>query len=202
MKKIIGLIGLIMLASIVYAYTQKEKNIVFTAVISEISENNLMVTTEGEIGFDEASVSIDEVKDLRFNLLVGQTIEIEIIPEILESDPVQVIAVNIKPKSASYKKITPEEAKEMMSDEVIILDVRTETEFNGGHIEDAVLIPNTSIKELAPEILPDINATILVYCRSGNRSKTASKSLIEMGYQNVYDFGGINGWTYGIVTPN
>ena len=202
MKKIISVMSLIMLVSVLYGCTQKEENMIFTAVINEIGENNLMVTTEDEVGFDEASVNIDQVEDISFNLLVGQIIEIEIMPEIMESYPVQVIAANIKAKSAPYIKITPEEANEMMSSEVIIIDVRTESEYNEGHIQDAVLIPDTSIKELAPEILSDINATILVYCRSGNRSKSASKSLIEMGYQNVYDFGGITDWTYGIVAPN
>lgn len=99
-----------------------------------------------------------------------------------------------------YVRITQEEAKEMMNKEnTIILDVRTKAEYDEGFIENAVLLPVTDIKERAEEVLPDKNTTILVYCRSGNRSKTASKELINLGYTNVYDFGGINSWKYGIV---
>ncbi|MGB5823661.1 MAG: rhodanese-like domain-containing protein [Proteocatella sp.] len=97
-----------------------------------------------------------------------------------------------------YIKITPEEAKNIMDTEsgVIILDVRTQEEFDSGHIKDAVLIPNTQITDSAPELLPDKNQKILVYCRSGNRSKSASDKLVSMGYTKVYDFGGIIDWPY------
>lgn len=99
-----------------------------------------------------------------------------------------------------YVRITQEEAKEMMEKEdTIVLDVRTKAEYDEGYIENAVLLPVTNIKERAEEVLPDRNTTILVYCRSGNRSKTASKELINLGYTNVYDFGGINSWKYGTV---
>lgn len=101
---------------------------------------------------------------------------------------------------AEYIKLTPEEAKEMIdTEDVIILDVRTEEEFQQGHIEGAVLIPDYDLDKLAAEMLPDKEATILIYCRSGNRSKLASHLLIGMGYQNVYDFGGILDWRYGEV---
>ena len=103
-------------------------------------------------------------------------------------------------KDTAYKKISAEDAKAIIdSEEVIILDVRTQEEYNSGHIENAVLLPVNEIKDNADEILADKNAKILVYCRSGNRSATASKELIEMGYTNVYDFGGINSWPYEVV---
>ncbi len=103
-------------------------------------------------------------------------------------------------EQAEYIKLTPEEAKEMIDNEdVIILDVRTEEEFRQGHIEGAILIPDYDLDKLAGEKLPDKDATILIYCRSGNRSKLASHLLIGMGYQNVYDFGGILDWRYGEV---
>jgi len=103
-------------------------------------------------------------------------------------------------EQAEYIKLTPEEAKEMIDNEdVIILDVRTEEEFRQGHIEGAILIPDYDLDKLAGEKLPDKDATILIYCRSGNRSKLASHFLIGMGYQNVYDFGGILDWRYGEV---
>lgn len=99
-----------------------------------------------------------------------------------------------------YKKISAEDAKNIIdSEDVIILDVRTPEEYNGGHIENAVLLPVTEIPDKAGEVLPDKDAKILVYCRSGNRSATAAKELINMGYTNVYDFGGINSWPYEVV---
>jgi phage shock protein E len=99
-----------------------------------------------------------------------------------------------------YKKITPVEAKTLIdAGNVIILDVRTQEEFDLGHIKDAVLLPNTDIAAKAAAVLPDKSAKILVYCRSGNRSGTASKELIAMGYTDVLDFGGINDWPYDTV---
>lgn len=108
-------------------------------------------------------------------------------------------AGNIDNKAA-YQKITAAEAKEMMTEEgVIILDVRTREEYEQGHIEQAVLLPYDEIEELFDELLPDKEAKILVYCRSGNRSQTAAKSLLELGYTNVYDFGGIIDWPDELV---
>lgn len=99
-----------------------------------------------------------------------------------------------------YKKITSEDAKSIIdSEDVIILDVRTPEEYSGGHIENSVLLPVTEITDKAEDVLPDKDAKILVYCRSGNRSATASKELIAMGYTNVYDFGGISSWPYEVV---
>lgn len=100
----------------------------------------------------------------------------------------------------SYIKISAEEAKEIIeSEDVIVLDVRTQEEYNEGHIKNAVLLPVNDIAVKAEEVLADKDAKILVYCRSGNRSSTASKELIKMGYTNVYDFGGIISWPYETV---
>lgn len=101
-----------------------------------------------------------------------------------------------------YKKITAKEAKARIDsgDDIIILDVRTAAEYESGHIRDAILIPNETITDTMPALLPDLNAKILVYCRSGNRSAQAAKKLIAIGYTNVYDFGGIIDWPYGTVT--
>ena len=98
----------------------------------------------------------------------------------------------------SYQQITQEEAKEMMdSQEVIILDVREQNEYDSGHIPGAVLLPVGAIDETtAAEVIPKKDSTVLVYCRSGNRSKTASSTLAELGYTNIYEFGGINTWPY------
>lgn len=100
----------------------------------------------------------------------------------------------------SYQQISQETAKEMMdSQEVIILDVREQEEYDSGHIPGAVLLPVGTIDEdSAAQVIPDKDATLLVYCRSGNRSKTASAALAALGYTNIYEFGGINTWPYEI----
>jgi rhodanese-related sulfurtransferase len=102
-----------------------------------------------------------------------------------------------------YKKITPEEAIEMMGVDVIILDVRTQEEYAAGYIEGAILLPNYEISEKIEELIPDKEQAILIYCRSGRRSENAAKELLEMGYTNVYDFGGIEtDWTGVVVIPD
>lgn len=97
-----------------------------------------------------------------------------------------------------YQQISQEEAKEMMdTQDVIILDVREQDEYDSGHIPGAVLLPEGTIdEETAAEVIPEKDSTVLVYCRSGNRSKTASSALAELGYTNIYEFGGINTWPY------
>jgi len=101
---------------------------------------------------------------------------------------------------AAYQKISAEEAYEMMaSQEVVVVDVRTQEEYDGGHIENAVLVPNESIVSEMPEAPPDKEATLLVYCRSGRRSKDAAEKLLKLGYQSVYDFGGVIDWPYELV---
>jgi len=103
-------------------------------------------------------------------------------------------------QKVEYIKITASEAKAMMdSQTVIVLDVRTQEEYDSGHIKDAVLLDSGDVSAKAATVIPDKDATILVYCRSGNRSATASKQLIEMGYTKVMDFGGIIDWPYEVV---
>ena len=100
---------------------------------------------------------------------------------------------------AAYHKISAEETHEMMaSQEVVVVDVRTREEYESGHIENAVLVPNESIGSEMPEALPDKEATLLVYCRSGRRRDAAQK-LLALGYQSVYDFGGVIDWPYELV---
>lgn len=102
----------------------------------------------------------------------------------------------------TYEQITPSEAKRLMDTEgdYVILDVRTEEEYDEGHIEGAVLIPDFEINSKAEGILTDKNQLILVYCRSGRRSKLAAEALVSLGYTNVKEFGGIIDWEYGTVT--
>ena len=100
----------------------------------------------------------------------------------------------------TYHQITQKAAKDMMdTQEVIVLDVREQDEFDAGHIPGAVLLPvGTIAKDTAAAVIPELDSVVLVYCRSGNRSKTASKSLVDLGYTNVYEFGGINTWPYEV----
>jgi rhodanese-related sulfurtransferase len=105
-------------------------------------------------------------------------------------------------QKAQYKKITPEQAQKLISEkaDIVILDVRTEAEFKEKRIAKSILIPDYEIKTKATEILKDKSATILVYCRSGRRSASASQQLVAMGYKNVYDFGGIIDWPYETIS--
>ncbi len=102
------------------------------------------------------------------------------------------------PSPKGYKKISAKEAKEMIdtNPNIIILDVRSEEEYNEVRIPDSLLIPDYDLKEQAPQLLADKDATILVYCRTGRRSAQSAKTLMELGYTNVYDIGGIVDWEY------
>ncbi len=102
---------------------------------------------------------------------------------------------------APYRKITAQQAKEKIDSgqSLTIVDVRTPGEFAGAHIKDAINIDNATIRGERPSALPDLEETILVYCRSGARSAQASKKLLALGYTDVYDFGGIINWPYETV---
>ena len=101
-----------------------------------------------------------------------------------------------------YKQISQDEAMKIMDEEsgYLIVDVRRPDEFAEGHIEGAINVPNEGIAEEMPEELPDKDQLLLIYCRTGRRSKEASEKLAKIGYKNVYEFGGINTWTGTIVT--
>ena len=104
-------------------------------------------------------------------------------------------------KDSTYEQITVEQAKTIMDTEkdYVIIDARTEEEFAEGHIKNAILIPEYEIANRAEKELPDKEQLILVYCRSGRRSKIASEELVKLGYTNVKEFGGIIDWPYEIV---
>ena len=106
-------------------------------------------------------------------------------------------------QGAVYVNITAEEAKEIMDTEegYVILDVREQDEYDAGHISGAILIPYTQIEAKANEMLPDKDQLILVYCRSGRRSKIAAEALAELGYTNIKEFGGILDWPYEVKKP-
>lgn len=104
-------------------------------------------------------------------------------------------------KEVSFSNISHEEAKKRLDSEkgIIILDVRTRKEYESGHIQSSVLIPVDNLKDDASEKLKDKETPIFVYCRSGNRSVTAANILVNLGYKNVYNLGGINDWPYEVV---
>ena len=103
--------------------------------------------------------------------------------------------------SATYEQISGAEAKALMDSEsgYIIIDARTQEEYDQGHIPGAILIPEYEIADRAEKELPDKDQLILVYCRSGRRSKIAAEELVKLGYTNVKEFGGIIDWEYEIV---
>lgn len=106
-------------------------------------------------------------------------------------------------QGAAYVNITAEEAKQIMDSEegYIILDVRTQEEYDEGHIPGATQISHEEIAEKAEEVLTDKDQLILVYCRSGRRSKLAAEALVALGYTNIKEFGGIIDWPYEVEKP-
>ena len=105
-----------------------------------------------------------------------------------------------KDQGAVYVNITAEEARQIMDTEegYIILDVRTQEEYDQGHIPGAIVISHEEITEKAEEVLTGKDQLILVYCRSGRRSKIAAEALVELGYTNIKEFGGIIDWPYEV----
>ena len=103
-------------------------------------------------------------------------------------------------QGAVYVNITAEKAKQIMDTEegYIILDVRTQEEYDEGHVPGAIVISHVEIAEKAEEVLTDKDQLILVYCRSGRRSKIAAEALVELGYTNIKEFGGIIDWPYEV----
>ncbi|WP_154668793.1 rhodanese-like domain-containing protein [Niameybacter massiliensis] len=197
MKKLI-----LMLVILLFVLTgcTKQKNVTFEAQIESVSDQSMMVTTSGDIGFDKASVGLSTAK-IKGDLVVGGNVTVTIHPEIRETYPVQVTAIEVEVMDAAYEKISAQQAKEMIDkgEYGVILDVRTLEEYNEGHIEGATLLPDNEIKNKAEITLYDKEEVILVYCRSGRRSEAAAKVLVEMGYTKVYDFGGIVDWPYEVV---
>ena len=105
-------------------------------------------------------------------------------------------------QTLQYSQISQEEAVKMMGEETgyLIVDVRRPDEYAEGHIPDAINVPNEEIMDEMPKALPDKDQVLLIYCRTGRRSKEAAEKLVNMGYTNVYEFGGINDWKGEIVT--
>ncbi|OJF75764.1 MAG: hypothetical protein BKP49_09855 [Treponema sp. CETP13] len=114
--------------------------------------------------------------------------------------PADTEMVAESPKVAQVTRISAQRAKEIIdtTEGYIILDVRTVGEYESSHIPGALLIPDYELKQKAPTMLKDKDQVILVYCRSGNRSAGAARNLVNLGYTNIYDFGGIISWPYEV----
>lgn len=108
-----------------------------------------------------------------------------------------IIIFSLNTKKSAYHKINTEEVKELIKLQTVIIDVRTKEEYESGHIENAINIPYDNINSKTINNSKDTN--IIVYCRSGSRSKTAANTLIKLGYKNVYDLGSINNWNESLV---
>lgn len=211
------LVCILVMGIFIAGCSKKESNIIFDAVIDQVNSQSILVTTANYEGFDKASVSLSEA-EVDFQLKEGQSVEITILSEVRESYPVQVSAVKIVLKKNSissegndlmkdanrgseYEKITAEEAKKLIDSGKygVILDVRTLEEYENGHIQGATLLPYDEIITKADTVISDKDEVVLVYCRSGKRSAVASEELINLGYNKVYDFGGIIDWPYEII---
>jgi rhodanese-related sulfurtransferase len=110
------------------------------------------------------------------------------------TESVQTQAAEVRPISAADAKVI------LGGEDAVLLDVRTQEEFDAGHIEGAMLLPHDELSQRADELPADKDTTIIVYCRTGRRSAIAAETLMSLGYTNVYDLGGIESWPYGIVT--
>lgn len=178
-----------------------------TGIVTEVHDKYIQIYIENE-GYPsgaDCDVSLDvENEDGSYSpIQVGDEVVVYYDGSIAESDPMQihtVYAITLQTpavREGSYKQISMEEAVAMMEEETdyIILDVRTPEEFAEKHIVNAINIPNETIADDPIPELPREDQLILVYCRSGNRSKQAAEKLAALGYRNVYEFGGIKDWT-------
>lgn len=149
-------------------------------------------------------MSFKKLKGLIFLLIISLTLfsscSGNVNTEETQNPTIDITETSIN-NSPEYEQISGEQAKHLMDTETdfIIIDARTEEEFNEGHIEGAILIPEYEIGERAEKELANKEQLILVYCRSGRRSKIASQALADLGYTNVKEFGGIIDWQYEVV---
>lgn len=175
-------------------------------IVTEVHDKYIQIHIKNEgypYGADcDVSLDVENTDGTYSPIQVGDEVVVYYDGSISESDPMQintVYAITLQTpavREGSYKQISMDEAVAMMEEETdyIILDVRTPEEFAEKHIPNAINIPNETIGEDAIPELPREDQLILVYCRSGNRSKQASEKLAALGYTKVYEFGGINDW--------
>lgn len=160
---------------------------------------------------NEEDTSIYYKIDISNGITAGSGVSTDLEPNNVIAAKVEMLDAEALPKatvlielteniSPDYNVIDAEEAKAMIdAGNVIILDVRTREEYEAGYIENSFNLPLGTIESGIGKITSDKDAVLLVYCRSGNRSKVAARELTELGYTNVYDFGGIVDWPYGII---
>ena len=214
MKKLVALLlSLICLLGLIGCSNRSMNYIIanepnITGVVKEANEQSILI--ENEKGEYWVSLNVEN-KDSTTHFNLGDEVVVYYNGIIAESYPMQintVYAITLKEpadraennQEAVYVNITAEEAKQIMDSEegYIILDVRTQEEYDQGHIPGAILIPDTEVEVTAEDVLTDKDQLILVYCRSGRRSKLASEILVELGYTNIKEFGGIIDWPYEI----
>ena len=214
MKKLVALLlSLICMLGLVGCNNRSMNYIIanepnITGVVKEANKKSILI--ENESGEYWVSLNVENEDSMTY-FSIGDEVVVYYDGNIAESYPMQintVYAITLKEpadraennQEAVYVNITAEEAKQIMDSEegYIILDVRTQEEYDQGHIPNAILIPDTEIKNKAEEVLTDKDQLLLVYCRSGRRSKLASEILVELGYTNIKEFGGIIDWPYEI----
>ena len=212
MKKLVALLlSLICMLGLVGCNNRSMNYIIanepnITGVVKEANEQSILI--ENEKGEYWVSLNVEN-KDSTTHFNLGDEVVVYYNGIIAESYPMQintVYAITLKEpadradnnQEAVYVNITAEEAKQIMDSEegYVILDVRTQEEYDQGHIPGAILIPDTEVEVTAEDVLTDKDQLILVYCRSGRRSKLASEILVELGYTNIKEFGGIIDWPY------
>ena len=196
-----------LLCLILFTACSEKENLTFTGTIEQAGESSIMVYTEDFASGDRVNVSYKGMT-LEFEPATGQQVIVTVRPDIGETYPVKADAVSIQLReeesevesTVQENKITSERAFEMIREGgITVVDVRREDEYAEGHIEGAMLLPLDVLVSLAEDKLPDKSATILVYCRSGNRSAKAALQLAGLGYENVYDFGGMIDWPYKVT---
>lgn len=213
MKKYILLLGAVIMAMSMVGCNNRSMNSIIkdkpsiTGTVTEVHDTyvQIFIKNDGYPNGADCDVSLDvENEDGIYSpIRVGDEVVVYYDGFIAESHPMQintVYAITLRTpaeREGSYQQISMDEAVAMMENETdyIILDVRTPQEFAEKHIPNAINIPNETIGEKNIPELPREDQLILVYCRSGNRSKQASEKLVALGYTNVYEFGGINDWT-------
>jgi len=174
-----------------------------------ISENALLLCSflSGGVGaFLGMTFFRHKTKKMKFRILLplAFVLSLGICIAIHRSGPnaadYNLISIIAGAGMAPYIRISPSEAlAKIEAGNILIVDVRSQAEFETGHIEGAIVLPDSDIRGKAAQIIPSKDQIILVYCRSGARSQAAARTLIDMGYQQVYDFGGIINWPYEIV---
>jgi len=163
-----------------------------------LGEDNNAGSDRGSSANREGYRSADIPNSAKVSMSASKIVEIIGVSSTQSTAPCKEKTRNVTVSRDKYVKITASEVKSMIDngDPLVLVDVRTEDEYAQRHIEGALLIPHGEIEERAGDELPDKDALVIVYCRSGGRSESAARKLIDLGYANVLDMGGILEWAY------